>query len=107
MRDPVQSQIYQVSVADAVVTPLTSGAGPHSAPRISPDGRKIAYLGFEDRRLGYQNVRLQVMDRDGHNAHSVSDSLDQSISDAYWAADGRSLYVQYTDRALTNSGNTV
>lgn len=100
-RDPVQSQIYQVSVTDAVVTPLTSGAGPHSAPRISPDGRKIAYLGFEDRRLGYQNVRLQVMDRDGHNAHSVSDSLDQSISDAYWAADGRSLYVQYTDRALT------
>lgn len=100
-RDPVQSQIYQVTVADATVTALTDRVGPHSAPRVSPDGKRIAYLGFEDRRLGYQNVRLYVMDRDGHNVHSLSDALDRSIEDAQWAADGHSLYAQYTDKALT------
>jgi dipeptidyl aminopeptidase/acylaminoacyl peptidase len=41
------------------------------------------------------------MDRDGRNAHSISDSLDRSIDDEQWAADGRSLYVQYTDKAIT------
>jgi Tol biopolymer transport system component len=100
-REPVNSEVYQVSVADAVVTPLTHRVGPDRAPRVSPDGKKIAYLGFDDHLLGYQNVHLYVMDRDGRNARSISDQLDRSIDDAQWAADGRSLYVQYTDKAVT------
>jgi dipeptidyl aminopeptidase/acylaminoacyl peptidase len=100
-RDPVNSEVYQVSVADAVVTPLTHRVGPDQAPRVSPDGKKIAYLGFDDHLLGYQNVRLYVMDRDGSNSRSISDQLDRSITDAQWAADGRSIYVQYTDKAVT------
>jgi dipeptidyl aminopeptidase/acylaminoacyl peptidase len=100
-REPVKSQIYQVSIADAVVTPLTHRVGPDKAPRISPDGRKIAYLAFDDRLLGYQNVRVYVMDRDGRNDHSISDALDRSVDDAQWASDGRSLFVQYTDKAVT------
>ncbi len=100
-RDPVNSEVYQVSVADAVVRPLTHRVGPDQAPRVSPDGRKIAYLGFDDRLLGYQNVRLYVMDRDGANSHSISDQLDRAIEAAHWAADSRSLYVQYTDKAVT------
>jgi dipeptidyl aminopeptidase/acylaminoacyl peptidase len=100
-REPVNSEVYQVSVADAVVAPLTHRVGPDRAPRVAPDGKKIAYLGFDDHLLGYQNVRLYVMDRDGRNARSISDQLDRSIDDAQWAADGRSLYVQYTDKAVT------
>ena len=100
-REPVNSQIYQVSVADAVVTPLTQRVGPDKAPRISPDGKKIAYLGFDDHLLGYQNVRVYVMDRDGRNSHSISDALDRSIDAAQWASDGHSLFVQYTDQAVT------
>jgi dipeptidyl aminopeptidase/acylaminoacyl peptidase len=100
-REPVNSEIYQVAVADAVVTPLTHRVGPDKAPRVSPDGRKIAYLGFDDHLLGYQNVRVYIMDRDGRNARSISDQLDRSIDDAQWAADGRSLFVQYTDKAVT------
>ena len=100
-RDPVNSEVYQVSVADAVVTPLTHRVGPDRAPRVSPDGKKIAYLGFDDRLLGYQNVRVYVMDRDGRNSRSITDQLDRSIDVAQWAADGRSLYVQYTDKAIT------
>jgi dipeptidyl aminopeptidase/acylaminoacyl peptidase len=100
-REAVNSEVYQVSVADAVVTQLTHRVGPDRAPHVSPDGKKIAYLGFDDHLLGYQNVRLYVMDRDGRNAHSISDQLDRSIDDAQWAADSRSLYVQYTDKAVT------
>jgi len=47
-REAVTSQIYQVSIADAVVTPLTHRVGPDKTPRISPDGKKIAYLAFDD-----------------------------------------------------------
>jgi dipeptidyl aminopeptidase/acylaminoacyl peptidase len=100
-REPVTSQIYQVSIADTAVTPLTHRVGPDKAPRISPDGRKIAYLGFDDHFLGYQNVRVHVMDRDGRNDRSISDTLDRSVDDLQWANDGRSLFVQYTDEAVT------
>jgi len=100
-RDAVNSEIYQVSVADATVTPLTHRVGPDQAPQVSPDGRKIAYLGFDDHLLGYQNVRLYIMDRDGRNSRSISEQLDRSIEAARWAADGRSLYVRYTDKAIT------
>ena len=100
-REPVTTQIYQVSVDDGKVTALTSRVGPDKSPRVSPDGRKVAFLAFDDRFLGYQNVRVHVMDLDGHNDHSISDSLDRSVDDAEWAADGRSLFIQYTDQAVT------
>jgi dipeptidyl aminopeptidase/acylaminoacyl peptidase len=100
-RDPTGKEIYQVTVADAAVSQLTHHVGPARAPRVSPDGKRVAWLGFEDRLLGYQNVRLNIMDREGHDSHSISDSLDRSIDDAQWAADSRSLYVQYTDKGVT------
>ncbi len=100
-REPVNSEIYEISVADASVRQLTHRVGPDRSPRVSPDGKKIAYLGFDDKLLGYQNTRVYVMDRDGRNSHSITDQLDRSINDAQWAADGRSLFVQYTDNAAT------
>ena len=100
-RDAVTTQIYQVSIADGVVTALTSRVGPDKSPRVSPDGKKIAYLAFDDRFLGYQNVRVHVMDRDGRNDRSITDSLDRSVDAAEWASDGRSLFIQYTDKAVT------
>ena len=42
-----------------------TGAGRITDPAVSPDGKHIAYLGFDDRRLGYQATQLYVMDADG------------------------------------------
>lgn len=98
--DPVTSQIYRVSVADATLTALTDRTGPFHKPNASPDGSKIAYLGFDDRQLGYQNVRVHVMDRDGKNSHSLTDGLDRTVESVEWAADGRSLYIAYVDRGV-------
>jgi len=99
--EAINSQIYQVSVADSGVTALTNRSGPDRRPRVSPDGRKIAYVGYDDRLLGYQNVHLYIMDRDGQHSHSITDSLDRSVEDLQWGSDGRSLFIQYTDKAVT------
>jgi len=100
-RDPVNSEIYQVSLASGAITALTKRVGPDNSPAVSPDGSKIAFLGFDDKLLGYQNARLYVMDRDGSNARSLTDQLDRTVDDAQWAADGRSLYIRYDDKAIT------
>jgi dipeptidyl aminopeptidase/acylaminoacyl peptidase len=100
-RQPLESEIYEVALADGTIRALTARRGPDAEPLVSPDGRAIAFLGFEDRMLSYQNARLQVMDRDGGAARSLTDALDRTIDQARWAADGRSLIVRYDDRGIT------
>jgi len=100
-RDAGAAQIYQVRVSDAKLTQLTHRAGPATTPRISPDGKKIAYLGFEDRLLGYQGNHVYVMDPDGGNDHSITEALDRSVSDLQWDSASHSLFVEYTDAAIT------
>ncbi|MEW5683345.1 MAG: S9 family peptidase [Pseudomonadota bacterium] len=98
-RDPQESEIYSVSIADGALTRLTTRVGPDANPVVSPDGSKIAYLGYDDaRKRGYENVRLYVMDRDGKNARVLTGNLDRSVGDPQWADDGRSVYVVTQDQ---------
>jgi len=99
--DPINSEVFQVSVTDGAVTALTNRVGPDDAPAVSPDGRTIAYLGSDDHLRSYENVRLYLMDRDGRNPRSLTDHLDRSIDQARWAADGRGIYVSYVDHGVT------
>ena len=100
-REPVNTEIYEVALANGVIRPLTSRVGADHAATVSPDGRTIAYLGFDDRLMSYQNEELYVMDRDASTPRSLTGSLDRTIDEAYWAADGHSLYVRYDDHAVT------
>jgi dipeptidyl aminopeptidase/acylaminoacyl peptidase len=100
-REPLQSQVYQVALTDDAITALTNRAGPHSAPTVSPDGKHIAYLGFDDHLLSYQDTHLYVMERDGGPSHSLTDRLDRSIEAAIWAGDSKSIYIEYVDKAAT------
>ncbi len=100
-RDPVNTEIYEVALADGAIRPLTSRAGADGAATVSPDGRRVAYLGFDDRLRSYENAELYVMELDGGEPRSLTADLDRTIDDVHWAADGRSLYVRYDDRAVT------
>jgi dipeptidyl aminopeptidase/acylaminoacyl peptidase len=101
-RDPQESEVYSVDVAAGTLTQLTHRVGPDQAPAVSPDGSKIAYVGFDDKgHRGYENVRLYVMDRDGKNSRVVTGGFDRSVGAPAWAADGKSLYVDYADHGVT------
>jgi dipeptidyl aminopeptidase/acylaminoacyl peptidase len=97
-KEPLDSEIYALDVAAGTIRALTDRDGPDAEPAVSPDGRLIAYTGFDDQRLGYQNDRLYVMDRDGGSRRSLTESLDRAVGAPRWAADGRSVYVLYDDR---------
>lgn len=99
-RQPLQSDVYQLSVADGALTQLTHASGPAQWPIASPDGRRIAYLGYIDEHRPHQDLQLYVMDRDGSRARSLTASLDRPIDAPRWAADGRSIHVVYVDRSV-------
>jgi dipeptidyl aminopeptidase/acylaminoacyl peptidase len=92
--------IYRVNVADGSLRQLSHDIGPYHAPTVSPDGKLIAYLGYQDKHVGNQNVRLNLMDVDGNNQRVIGESLDRSLTDVLWAADGHGLYVGYVDQGI-------
>jgi dipeptidyl aminopeptidase/acylaminoacyl peptidase len=100
-RDPENSEIYAVDVGSASLRALTDRRGPDAAPVASPDGSRIAYLGYDDRGYAYTQTRLYVMDRDGSNRRVLTGGLDRDVGSPAWAADGGSVYVSYDERGST------
>ena len=92
--EPRDSEIYEVSVADGAIRALTDRRGPDTSPAISPDGAKIAYVGFDDRRQGYQLRRLYVMNRDGSASRLLTGGLDRTVRSPVWADDGDGIFFQ-------------
>jgi acylaminoacyl-peptidase len=102
--EPLDTEVLEFSVADGTVRALTDRAGPDGSPAISPDGSRIAYLGFDDRYQGYQVTHLYVMNRDGSDSRILTGDFDRSVSSPRWAADGSGVYVQYDDEGNTKIG---
>ncbi len=99
-RDPVESDVFEVALADKTLRRVTDRDGPDAAPKVSPNGAKIAYLGFDDELLGHQATKLHLADRDGSNVRVLSAALDRSIDDFAWAGDD-ALIAQFDDRGRT------
>ena len=96
-RQVMNSDVIAVDTSSGAVRTLTTRDGPDAQPRVSPDGSKIAWLGFDDKRRSYENTQLYVGDRDAGAPRSLTAALDRAVNDAVWAADGRSLYASYDD----------
>ena len=96
-----ETDLWAFSVKDGAMRRLTDRYGPDQTPAVAPDGRMIAYVGYNDRHQGYQNTLLSVMNRDGSGKRVLSGKLDQSVSNPVWSADGRGIYVQFDERGNT------
>ncbi len=94
-REPADSEIFALDVRTGAIAPLTDRRGPDGNPAVSPDGRLIAYTGFDDQRLGYQNVILYVMNADGSNRRALTEDLDSSVGAPVWSADSKSVHFSY------------
>jgi dipeptidyl aminopeptidase/acylaminoacyl peptidase len=103
-RQPINTELYEVALESGAIRKLTSRDGPDSAAVLSPDGKTIAYLGFDDRLLSFHTQRVYLMDRDGRNVRELTTAFDRSIDAVKWSHDGRSLYVQYDDKGITKIG---
>jgi dipeptidyl aminopeptidase/acylaminoacyl peptidase len=98
---PRRDNLWQVSIADGALTRLSTREGPEAAPRVSPDGSRIAYLGHDDERLAHQDLRLYVLDRATGASRMLTADLDRGVADAWWDERGRGLFVSYDDHGET------
>lgn len=100
--DPLESELWSVDIASGELKQLTDRNGPDFAPAISPDGSKLAYLGFDDHLMGYHNSNVYVMNIDDGSIRSLTESFDLDVSDVQWAGNSSRLLIQYDDHGRTH-----
>ncbi len=87
-----ESEIYAVNVAGGTIRQITTRKGPDFAPVPSPDGKRIAYSGYDWTDDTYIASRLYVMNSDGSEPREISGGLDRSPGNVMWARDGNAVY---------------
>jgi len=97
-----QSDIYTVDVASAQVTQVTRRNGPDQQPTPSPDGKLIAYTGYDSTDASWIDSKLYVMNADGSNSREISGSLDRSPQGIMWAPDGSGVYFNVENEGSRN-----
>ena len=95
--DGRESEIYRLDIASGQLTALTSRKGPDAAPEISPDGRSIAFIGYDDTPKAFEQSHIYVMPVNGGSAREVAPGLDRDITQVEWGPDGRSVIVGYEE----------
>jgi len=97
-----ESEIYAVNVATRAVRQLTKRKGPDSNPVVSPDGRWVAYTGYDWTDDTYINSKLYAMGIDGSNPRVLTAPLDRTPTGLQWAADGNGVYFNVDDSGSRN-----
>jgi len=93
-----ESEIYRIDVATRAVTQLTHRVGPDDSPRVSPDGRWIAYTSRDKDRDSYSISPLHVMDIDGSNVRALTPALDRQPDNLHWSADSSAVLFTVEDQ---------
>ncbi|MEL6305055.1 MAG: S9 family peptidase [Bacteroidota bacterium] len=99
------SEVYSVSTKTGAIEALTDRNGPDANPLVSPDGKYIAYLGFEDKVQAHQGRKLQLMNIDGSSKREISTKLDRTLSKIQWDAKSGGLYIYYDDEGNGKIGH--
>jgi len=97
----LHTELFDISLADGSVKQLTHRVGPNASPDVSPDGKLIAYTGYDDRYQGHQTTYLYVCNRDGSNPRLVTPKLDRDVSTPHWSADSKGLFFTYAEQGDT------
>ncbi len=97
------SEIYAVNVATGAFTTLTDRPGPDSGPEVSPDGRWIAYTGYDQKQFTSHLSSLYLMDSNGGRKRLWVGGLPSSPSNIAWAPDGSGVYYSMQEEGEENT----
>lgn len=97
-----ESEIYAVNVQTGNIRQLTTRKGPDNAPVVSPDGKFVAYTGYDWTDDTFIENKLYVMDISGANPRELAAGLDRSPQNIIWAKDNSGVYFGAEDRGSRN-----
>jgi len=89
--------LWSFDVKTGAAKRLTDAVGPESLAGVSPDGRRIAFTGFEDKGRASHTTHLYVMNLDGTGRRQI-DKLDRNVIAPVWKPDSSGLIAYVEDR---------
>ena len=98
--DFIESEIYAIKLNDLSMKALTNRDGPDSAPTVSPNGKTIAYIGYDDKVLSYQQSNLYLMNADGSKQRELAADFSGSIGQIKWESKSKSLIFSSEDHGV-------
>jgi len=96
------SEIYAVDIQSLEVKPLTDRNGPDGNPQVSPNGRWIAYTGYDQKNFTSHLSSLYLMDREGGQKKLWVGNLPSSPNGVTWASDGSGVYYNMQEKGSSN-----
>ena len=94
--EPV-NELVAIDLASGAERVLVSGNDFYSSPRVSPDGRSLAWLAWNHPNMPWDGTELWVADLDGNGAPTeaerVSGGPDESVFQPEWSPDGTLHFV--------------
>lgn len=92
-----EEDVFSVNVNSGALTQLTDDPGVEASPKVSPDGRYIAYLQTSNEREPFIATEVFLIDRNGGNARSLTESLDRRAGNLQWLTN-REVAFTYQNR---------
>ena len=96
------SEIYAIDLDTLDTKALTDRKGPDRGQRVSPDGKWIAYTGYDDKRNTYTLSNIYLMDSSGGSKRLWIGDLASSPVSLTWAADGTGVYYELGEKGSAN-----
>ena len=97
-----ESHIHFVDLATGAIRQITAERGPWSGPVVSPDGKHIAFSGFDWTDQTYKVSDLLVIGFDGSGMRALSSELDRDIANPIWAPESDRIWFFADDRGSRN-----
>lgn len=98
---PTNSEIYQLTLKDLQIIAVTDRIGPDNQPQVSPNGRYLAYTGYDDKLTNYENSQLYIRDLKSGETTSLTADFDRSVGQIKWADNSNGLFFSYASEGQT------
>jgi len=96
------SEIYAIDLKTLAIKPLTDRRGPDGNPQVSPDGRWIAYTGYDEKKFTNHVASLYLMDNSGGSKKLLAGNMPSSPQDVRWAPDGSGVYYAMEEKGSSH-----
>jgi dipeptidyl aminopeptidase/acylaminoacyl peptidase len=96
------SQLYVVDVASGAIRDLVSKPGSWGDPSVSPDGKLVAFTGYEPSGHTHTVSDLFVVPIGGGAMRKITGDYDRNPNNLVWAPDGTGVYFDAEDRGSRN-----
>lgn len=97
-----ESYVYAADIGSGAIRQLVTQKGWWHAPLVSPDGRRVAFLGYPFTTQTYRTEDLYLVGLDGQGMKKISADLDRDPGNLQWTPDSRGVYFTAGDRGSMN-----